>query len=136
ESLKGKRVGVQQGTTMETYARKEWAGKGVNVVSYPSYTNAFADLASGRLDATFQEAQNATDGFLKKPEGAAFELSGSAVSDSKIRSEPIAIGLRKGNDELKAAVDQAIAAMVADGTMQPLAKKYFEPGNIVLPNEF
>lgn len=134
KSLKGKRVGVQQGTTMETYARKEWAPKGVIVVPYPSYTQAFADLASGRLDATFQEAQSATDGFLKKPEGANFELVGDVIKSSKILNEPIAIGLRKNNTDLKNAVDKAIESMIADGTMKKFAAKYFEPGNIVIAN--
>ena len=32
ESLSGLRVGVQQGTIMETYARKEWERKGVQVM--------------------------------------------------------------------------------------------------------
>src|SRR3546814_17282459 len=80
---------------METYARQEWAPKGVTIVPYPSYTQAFADLASGRLDATFQEAQSATDGFLNKPEGKDFELVGAVIQSSKILNEPISIGQRK-----------------------------------------
>lgn len=134
DSLKGLRIGVQQGTTMETYARKEWAPNGVQVVSYPSYTNAFTDLASGRIDASFQEAPNAVDGFLNKPEGADFHLTGSTVKDSAILNEPIAIGLRKGNKQLKAVVDETIKAMLADGTIQTLSEKYFEPGTIELPS--
>lgn len=132
QSLKGKRVGVQQGTTMETYARKEWASQGVGVISYPSYTNAFVDLASGRLDATFQEAQSAVEGFLNKPEGAQFELA-SMTLDSPILNEPIAMGIRKGNDELKAAVDKALTSMLADGTIQGYAAQYFADGNIAFP---
>lgn len=134
ESLKGLRVGVQQGTTMETYARKEWAPKGVQIISYPSYTNAFTDLAAGRIDASFQEAPNAVEGFLNKPEGANFHLTGGVVSDSPILNEPIAIGLRKGNKELKTAVDEAIKAMLADGTILQLSEKYFEPQTIALPS--
>ena len=34
DSLKGKSVGVEQGTIQETYAKTYWAPKGVNVVSY------------------------------------------------------------------------------------------------------
>ncbi len=131
ESLKGKRVGVQQGTTMETYANKHWAPNGVNVVSYPSYTNAFVDLASGRLDATFQEAQTAVDGFLDKPEGANYELA-SMIVDDPLFKQPIAMGIRKGN-KLKAEVDKALKAMLADGTIQEFAKKYFPVGNITFP---
>ncbi len=130
ESLKGKRVGVQQGTTMETYARQNWAPNGVTVVAYPSYTDAFNDLAGGRVDATFQEAQNAVEGFLTKPAGADFELTGSVITDSPILNEPIAMGLRKGNKKLKTAIDQTLRDMKADGTMQTFANKYFHKENI------
>ncbi|ALO37710.1 ABC transporter substrate-binding protein [Alcaligenes faecalis] len=130
ESLKGKRVGVQQGTTMETYARQNWANNGVTIVAYPSYTDAFNDLAGGRVDATFQEAQNAVEGFLTKPAGADFELTGSTVDDSPILNEPIAMGIRKGNKKLKKTVDEVLREMKADGTMQTFADKYFQKENI------
>ncbi len=133
DSLKGKRVGVQQGTTMETYARQEWASQGVQIVSYPSYTNAFVDLSTGRLDATFQEAQSAVEGFLNKPEGADFELAAMTL-DAPILNQPIAIGIRKGNDDLRAEVDEALKSMLADGTLQDYAGKYFADGNIAFPN--
>lgn len=130
ESLKGKRVGVQQGTTMETYARQYWAPNGVTVVAYPSYTDAFNDLAGGRVDATFQEAQNAVEGFLTKPAGADFELTGAVITDSPILNEPIAMGMRKGNKKLKTAIDQTLREMKSDGTMQTFADKYFQKENI------
>lgn len=133
ESLKGLNVGVQQGTTMEAYARKEWAPHGVTIRTYPSYTNAFTDLASGRIDASFQEAPNAVDGFLSKPEGKDYHLTGGTIDDSAILNEPIAIGMRKGNKKLKAAVDETIQAMLADGTIAAFSEKYFEPNTITLP---
>uniref|UniRef100_UPI003340786F transporter substrate-binding domain-containing protein n=1 Tax=Castellaniella defragrans TaxID=75697 RepID=UPI003340786F len=133
ESLKGKRVGVQQGTTMETYARAEWAPKGVEVIAYPSYTNAFVDLSTGRLDATFQEAQSAVDGFLNKPEGTGFELVATTL-DAPILNQPIAMGIRKGNTALKTEVDKVLQSMLADGTLQGYAGKYFAEGNIAFPN--
>lgn len=133
ESLKGKRVGVQQGTTMETYAMEHWAPNGVEVISYPSYTNAFVDVSAGRLDATFQEAQSAVEGFLTKPEGADYELS-PVLLDDPILNEPIAMGMRKGN-KLKDEVDQVLQAMLADGTIQSFAKKYFDEGLIRFPGE-
>ncbi len=133
ESLKGKRVGVQQGTTMESYANKEWAPNGVQVISYPSYTNAFVDVAAGRLDATFQEAPTAVDGFLDKPEGADYELSPMTL-DVDIFNEPIAMGMRKGN-KLKAEIDAALESMLADGTIQGYAAKYFPAGGISFPKQ-
>ncbi|HEX7385706.1 MAG TPA: transporter substrate-binding domain-containing protein [Castellaniella sp.] len=132
ESLKGKRVGVQQGTTMETYARKYWAPKGVNVVAYPSYTNAFVDVTAGRLDATFQEAQSAVEGFLNKPEGKNYELASMTLDDT-ILNEPIALGIRKGNTALETEVNKTLKSMEADGTLQKFSKKYFAEGNIKFP---
>lgn len=132
ESLKGKRVGVQQGTTMETYARKNWAPKGVDVVAYPSYTNAFVDVTSGRLDATFQEAQSAIEGFLDKPEGKNYELASMTLTDP-ILNEPIAMGIRKGNTKLEAEVNQNLKAMLTDGTIRKFSRKYFAEGNIQFP---
>lgn len=134
ESLKGLRIGVQQGTTMETYARKEWAPKGIQIIAYPSYTNAYTDLAAGRIDASFQEAANAVDGFLNKPEGADYHLSGSTIKDSATLNEPIALGIRKGNKNLKQQVDATIQTMLADGTIQKLSEKYFESGTIDFPS--
>lgn len=134
ESLKGLRIGVQQGTTMEAYARKEWAPNGIQVISYPSYTNAYTDLAAGRIDASFQEAPNALNGFLNKPEGADYHLTGGIINDSAILNEPIAIGIRKNNKELKSAIDEAIQNMLTDGTIQTISEKYFEPNTIELPS--
>jgi ABC-type amino acid transport substrate-binding protein len=52
DSLKGRAVGVEQGTIQETYAKENWASKGVQVVAYQNQDQAYADLISGRLDAT------------------------------------------------------------------------------------
>jgi lysine-arginine-ornithine-binding protein len=64
-SLKGKRVGVEQGTIQEAYAKAHWAPGGVEVVPYQNQSLVLADLASGRLDASLQDAIQADEGFLK-----------------------------------------------------------------------
>lgn len=56
ESLKGKRLGVQQGSVFEAYAQKFWAPSGVEVIPYPSADAVYADLVVGRLDATLDDA--------------------------------------------------------------------------------
>ncbi len=68
-SLKGKRVGVQQGTIQETYAKTYWAPKGVSVVPYPTQDLIYQDMMSGRLDATLQDAIMVDGAFLKQPKG-------------------------------------------------------------------
>lgn len=56
ESLRGKRVGVIQGSTQEGYARKHWGGNGVDVVAYQAQDQAWSDLVNGRLDAVLSFA--------------------------------------------------------------------------------
>lgn len=53
-SLAGKRIGIDQGTTQEAYAKAEWATKGVTIVSYQNQDQVYQDLVNGRLDATFR----------------------------------------------------------------------------------
>ncbi len=125
-SLKGKRVGVEQGTIQEAYAKAHWAPAGVEVVPYQNQSLVLADLASGRLDASLQDAIQADEGFLKKPEGKGFAFAGGDLNDPKTLGTGAGIGLRKEDTDLKAAIDKAIAGMLKDGTYKKIEKKYFK----------
>jgi lysine/arginine/ornithine transport system substrate-binding protein len=124
-SLKGKRVGVLQGTIQEAYAKKRWAPAGVEVVPYQTQDLAYEDLKSGRLDATFQDSEAGAKGFLSKPQGAGFAFAGGHVSDTEILGIGVGYGLRKGDAQLKTALNQALKDLKADGTIDGLAKQYF-----------
>jgi len=125
-SLKGKRVGVLQGTIQESYAKAKWAGEGVDVVPYQTQDQIYADLAAGRLDAAFQDSEAASKGFLKRAQGAAFEFAGPTVTDSQLLGSGVGFGVRKGDAALKAALDEALRALKADGTIERIAAKYFD----------
>ncbi len=73
-TLKGKRVGVLQGTTQETYGNEHWAPKGIEIVSYQGQDNIYSDLTAGRIDAAFQDEVAASEGFLKQPVGKVISL--------------------------------------------------------------
>ena len=126
ESLKGKRVGVQQGTMQESYAKALWAPKGVEVVSYQSQELVYPDLISGRLDAGFQDSVAASDGFLKKPQGKGYAFAGPEVFDAKLLGTGTGIGMRKGDKDLKKLINKALAAMIKDGSYDKIAKKFFD----------
>ena len=126
ESLAGKNVGVEQGTIQETYAKTYWAPKGVTVTPYQNQDQVYADLISGRLDATLQDAVQAEIGFLKTPRGAGFDFAGKDIVDKKLLGEGAGIGLRKEDTELKAKIDKAIADIIKDGTYKKIEKKYFD----------
>lgn len=125
-SLKGKHVGVLQGTIQETYAKAKWAPAGVDVVSYQSQDLAYADLVSGRLDGTFQDSEAAMKGFLKRPQGANFAFAGPTVNDEKLLGSGTGYGVRKGDKQLKDTLDRALKDLKADGTLDKIAAKYFD----------
>ena len=77
-SLKGKSVGVLQGSIQETYAKAHWANAGVNVVPYQDQNQAYTDLVAGRLDGTLVLAPAGQTGFLSKPDGKGYSFVGAA----------------------------------------------------------
>ena len=126
ESLKGKTVGVEQGTTQEAYAKKFWQPKGVNVTSYQNQDQVYADLKSGRLDATLQDEVQADVGFLKTPNGQGYAFAGPEVEDAETIGAGTGVGLRKEDKDLIGKFNTAIAAIHKDGEYDTLQKKYFD----------
>ena len=125
DALKGKHIGVLQGSTQEAYANENWHSKGIDVVAYQNQDLIYSDMAAGRLDAAFQDEVAASEGFLKQPAGKDFDFAGPSVKDKKFFGDGTGVGLRKDDVELKAAFDKALAELRADGTYDKMAKKYF-----------
>ncbi|KMY85970.1 Lysine-arginine-ornithine-binding periplasmic protein precursor [Candidatus Paraburkholderia calva] len=126
DGLKGKRVGVLQGSIQETYAKAKWATAAIDVELYQAQDQVYANLASGRLDAAFQDAEAASKGFLKQPQGAGFALAGPAVSDDKLLGAGVGFGVRKSDKALKDALNRALKELKDDGTIDRFAAKYFD----------
>ena len=123
ESLKGKTIGVVQGTTQAAYADKHWKGKGVNLVMYQNDDRARQDLALGRVDGTLQEVASAV-AFMESPEGANFQMSGATVNDPSVLGPGTAIGLELGNTALKGKIDTAFKELRASGGYDEILKRY------------
>lgn len=126
ESLQGKRVGVEQGSTQEAYAKAVWGSKGVNILSYQNQDQVYADLVVGRLDATLQASIQANYGFLNKPAGKDFEFAGATLSDPGFFGVGDGVGLRKNDVELREDLNKALATILANGTYARINKKYFD----------
>ena len=126
KSVKGHRIGVEQGTIQETYAKTYWAPAGATVVPYQNQDQVYADLIAGRLDGALQDAVQADIGFLKTARGKDFQFVGTDIDDPKTLGNGAGIGLRKEDADLKAKIDKAIGDMRKDGTYDKIAKKYFD----------
>ncbi|SDG22701.1 ABC transporter substrate-binding protein [Paraburkholderia phenazinium] len=115
DTLKGKRVGVVTGSSNETWARAHL--KDSDIRSYDNGALIFNDLGSGRIDAViishFGGMKYANVNHLPVKEVGdplIYQLSAPAIV--------------KGQPALRAAVNKAIAEMMADGTIEAIAKKW------------
>jgi polar amino acid transport system substrate-binding protein len=124
ETLAGKRIGVQRATAYETFARANWPK--AEVVVYDSSESANLDMTGGRLDARFDDFVTLRETLLKGEGGADLERVGGIWPEKAFGSKGEGIGIRKGEADLKAKVDNAILDMRADGTYKTINDKYFD----------
>ncbi|MPW18694.1 lysine/arginine/ornithine transporter subunit; periplasmic-binding component of ABC superfamily [Paraburkholderia piptadeniae] len=125
ESLRGKSVGVLQGSVEETIAKAQWANSGVTVVPYANQDQALADLVNGRLDGVLVEQIQAGVGFLKTERGRGFKFAGGPIAVNGI-ADYTAMGLRKDDPSLRQSINDALQKIRSDGTYTTITHKYVD----------
>jgi L-cystine transport system substrate-binding protein len=113
--LKGKKVGVGQGSVFEQQAK---AVPGIEVKSYPAAPENLQDLAFGRIDAALNDSLMVA--YLLQHSQLPIK-AGARVG----APERMGIPFRKGNPQFKAAVDKILADAAADGTLKAMSLKWF-----------
>lgn len=119
-SLKGKRVGIQNGTTHQKYLLDKHPE--ITAVPYDSYQNAVLDLKNGRVDAVFGDTAVVQE-FLKQNPGLA--TVGSKITDQSYFGNGLGIAVRQNNTELLGKMNDALAKVRQDGTYKALYTKWF-----------
>jgi cystine transport system substrate-binding protein len=113
--LKGKKLGVGQGSVYEQQAK---AVPGVEVRSYAAAPDTMSDLASGRIDAALNDSLMSA--YLLKISKLPIK-AGAQVG----AVERMGIPFQKGNPQFKAALNQALASAAADGSLTAISMKWF-----------
>ena len=124
EGLKGKRIGLQRGTTHQCFMEKMFPE--AELVLYGTQDEVFQDLAIGRIDAQFSDSIAADDGFLKTDAGKDFEFTGGDQHDEACHGPGAGMAVRKSDTELRDDLNRAIKALRKNGTYQKINAKYFE----------
>jgi len=131
--LSGKAVAVQLGTTNKDAldaANKDLAAASkpkIDIQTFEQDTDAFQQLALGRVDAYSGDSPVCAY-YAAKPDNAGkFEVGGNPIEPA-----PIGIAVRKEDSDLKTAVQAAIDAMYADGTMKSIVDKWGMTNAVVL----
>lgn len=123
EDIKGKTVGVQQGTAqakqLEAYGQKIG---GISMKEYGTTDEAYADLAAGRLDAVAGSMPNLAYLVKTRPESFAV-VENSQFGEPKYFSWV----LRKGDDSASfaKAINDAMLKMTDDGRIKAIQEKWF-----------
>jgi cystine transport system substrate-binding protein len=115
DQLKGKRLGAGQGSVYEMQAK---AVSGIEVKSYPAASETLQDLAVGRIDAALNDSLMAA--YLLKTARLPIK-AGARVG----ATERMGIPFQKGNPQFKQALNQALAAAAADGSLKAISVKWF-----------
>ena len=114
DQLKGKKIGVQSGTTSETFVTDELKQEPDRS---KSPAEAVAVLKAGRVEFVIADIDPAKN-CVKGEE----EL---AISDF-ITSEEYAVAIKKGRPELLKAINETIAEIKADGRLEKWVKEFTE----------
>jgi glutamate/aspartate transport system substrate-binding protein len=120
--LAGKKVATTTGTTSVQLLRKHEKATGVNFdeVFGKDHSDSFLLLESGRADAFVMDGSILAGNIANSRNPKDFKIVGEVLS-----VEPIAIMVRKDDPQFKAAVNAAIAKIVANGSMPKLWDKWF-----------
>ncbi|MHA6631435.1 transporter substrate-binding domain-containing protein [Pseudonocardia sichuanensis] len=113
--LAGRSVGVSAGTTQEKMAREQIDD--ADVRTYQNATLALTDLARGGVDAMLVSRFQGT--FLAQQNDLPVEPAGELLE-----REVNAMTFQKDSPRFKQAVDEALAAMIDDGTLTRLSERW------------
>jgi len=113
EELKGKKIGVQLGTTGEMQAKSI---KNTKVISYDNISAAFIDLENERIDAVINDMATTRAIITKKSD--AFKIVGDVFT-----KEYYGIAVRKKDGELLAMINSALTELEKSGYLKNLKTK-------------
>jgi len=120
---KGKIIGVQTSTIHANYIQK-YFGKDAEIKVYDTQDNANADLSAGRVDLVMADSVALAD-YLKSDQGKDMQVV-VTIPDDPLLGDGVGGGLRKGDDQLKAQLNDAIKGVRDSGVYNTIAKKYFD----------
>lgn len=119
--LKGKTIGVVQSTSHEQLI-KTYFGSDVTLRSYKTSQERDLDLLAGRIDIGFDSAVYAAT-LHDKPGNEDIALSGPLIKGPPLATD-VAMGVRKGDDDLRNLFDKAIKEAAAEGTIRAISTKW------------
>lgn len=114
DNLGEKMIGTQRGTTGYIYTSGDYGDD--HVTAYDNGASAVQALLNGQVDCVVIDSAPA--------EAFVAANAGLTILDTEYVTENYAIGVNKDNAALLDAINQALAELTADGTIQAIVDKY------------
>jgi ABC-type amino acid transport substrate-binding protein len=112
----GDSVSVQTGTTGEIWAEENLQPNGVEIRAFPDYPPVYNALEAGQVDAVVYDESSAIPETFNRP--------GLEVVDTVDTGEAYGIAVDPNNEDLLDAVNEALQAMIDDGTYAEIFGHY------------
>ncbi|OZB99053.1 amino acid ABC transporter substrate-binding protein [Paenibacillus sp. XY044] len=113
--LKGKKAGQSLTSNLNQIAKDN----GATIVQIDGFNQAIDLLLSGRIDATVNDKLSYLDFKTRRPDAPI------KVVDETDTGSTSAVLMNKNNNELRDAINKALADMKKDGTYLDISQKYF-----------
>lgn len=123
--LKGKRLGLVQGTIQERYAQQNLPD--TDIVRFPDNNAGYSALQSGTIDAQFLDLPVAQDYAAKNDKM-------SIPVEIPTSDQPAGFAVRKDNAALQGKLNTALKQVVDDGTWLKLYQQYMP--TLPVPDQF
>ena len=117
DAMEGKVVGVQRGTTMDTYVTENMGGI-VTIKRYTTADDMVLDLEGQRLDVVFVDYPVGEQTIMSKD---GFKEVGEPVK----LGEGVGVAMRQRDKDLAGKVNAALKKLKNDGTYDTIMNKYF-----------
>lgn len=119
DDLKGKKIGVQIGTTGDIYVSDyEGDGQGTVVERYNKGNDAISSLKNGKVDCVVIDEEPAKE-YVKRN-------SDLSILEEEFALEEYAICISKKNTRLKEEINQALVELKEDKTLQKIIDGYIK----------
>lgn len=124
ETLAGKSIGVQRGTTYDTYATDAFDDI-ATVNRYSTADDMVLDLEAQRLDIVFLEFVVGQATLLESERGDYSVVGEMVTGPQEIFGEGFGIAFRQRDEALAERFNDALAAVREDGTYDEIFQRYF-----------
>ena len=118
DDLAGKKIGVQLGTTGDTYVTDEYEGDdaGTKIERFNKANDTVMALKQGKIDCIIIDSLPAEE-FVKNNDDL-------EILEEDFATEEYAIAVKKGNDELTEAINGALKELKEEGILDQINENY------------